>query len=155
MAITIRNTSPETTEPAPDQPPSRSRTTVLGWAAVLAAGTATAVLVVAALAPDTHDQAGLVQDPAGSRQACQWTTGGNEMVFPAPGIGGPPTPGSILIFESCDGRLTGHLAWLNLAPDRSQPGGGDSGLVNPWAAGNAAVERYLCELNPECDPAEP
>lgn len=155
MPITIRNTSPETPEPAPDQPPSRSRTTVLGWAAVLAAGAATAALAVATLATDTHDQPGLVQDPAGSRQACQWTTEGNETVFPAPGIGGPPTPESILIFESCDGRLTGHLAWLNLAPDRSQPGGGDSGLVNPWEAGNVAVERYLSELNPECDPGEP
>ena len=155
MPITIRNSSRETPEPVPDQPPPRSRTTVLGWAAVLAAGAAAAALAVATLATDTHDQPGLVQDPGGSRQACQWTTEGNETVFPAPGIGGPPTPESILIFESCDGRLTGHLAWLNLAPERSQPGGGDSGLVNPWEAGNAAVERYLCELNPECDPAEP
>jgi hypothetical protein len=155
MAITIRNTSPDTAEPAPDQPPSRSRTTVLGWAAVLAAGTATAALAVATLATETHDQPDPVQDPAASRQACQWTTEGNETAFPAPGIGGPPTPESILIFESCHGRLTGHLAWLNPAPDRRQPGGGDSGLVNPWEAGNAAVERYLCELNPDCDPAEP
>ena len=155
MAITIRKTSPDTPEPAPDQPPSRSRTTVLGWAAVLAAGAAAAALAGATLATDTHDQPGPVQDPAGSRHTCQWTTEGNETVFPAPGIGGPPTPESILIFESCDGRLTGHLAWLNPAPDRGPAGGGDSGLVNPWEAGNAAVERYLCELNPECDPAEP
>jgi hypothetical protein len=127
---------------------------VLGWAAMLAAGTATATLAVATLA-DTHNPPGPVQDPTASRQACHWTTEANERVFPAPGIGGPPTPESVLIVESCDGRLTGHLAWLTLAPDRRQAGGGDSGLVNPWEAGNAAVERYLCQLNPECDPAEP
>ncbi len=133
---------------------------VLGWAATIAAGTATAVLAVATLATNTHDQPAPVADPpvadpAGNRPACHWTTEANEPVFPAPGIGGPPTPESILIFESCDGRLTGHLAWLNLAPDPRQPSGGDSGLVNPWEAGNATVERYLCELNPQCDPAEP
>jgi hypothetical protein len=155
MAVTIRNTSPETLEPAPDQPPSRSRTTVLGWAAVLAAGAAVAALAGATLATYTHDQPSPVQDPAASRHACQWTTEGNETVFPAPGIAGPPTPESILIFESCDGRLTGHLAWLTLPPDRTQPGGGDSGPVNPWAAGNAAVDRYLCQMNPACDPTEP
>jgi hypothetical protein len=51
------------------------------------------------------------------------------------------------------------MAWLNPGgpdPDPTcrdrvpaeEAGGGDSGFVNPWAAGNAAVARYLCELGP-------
>ena len=65
------------------------------------------------------------------------------------------------------GAATAALAVATLATDsHGEPGpvgtpappaaaSSDAGLVNPWAAGNAAVERYLSELNPGCDPAQP
>jgi hypothetical protein len=154
---------PEAPEQTPPPRPSGRRTIVLGATAVLAAGAATAALAFATLGTDTRDEP--VGRPAiDSAPVCGWTSEANEPVFPANDIGGPPTPQSVLVFESCDGQLTGIIAWLNPGPDRTpdqgagalpEAGGGDSGLVNPWEAGDAAVDRYLSELDPQCAPAEP
>jgi hypothetical protein len=179
---TSKHTSlPEAPEQTPPRPPSGRRSIVLGAAAVLAAGAATAALAVATLGSDTRDEPvdhpaldqprttpaddGPVENSPGRAPVCGWTSEATEPVFPNNDIGGPPTPESILIFESCDGQLTGTIAWLTPGPDRTpaqgpaallpEAGGGDSGLVNPWAAGDAAVDQYLSELGPQCAPAEP
>jgi hypothetical protein len=78
-------------------------------------------------------------------------------VLPAEDLGGPPTPQSVLTFERCGGEWTGRMAWLNPRPPSAAPGCsdrmpvdaavGDSGFPNPWAAGNAAAARHLCERN--------
>jgi hypothetical protein len=171
---------PEAPEQTPPPRPSGRRTIVLGTAAVLAAYAAVAALAVATLGNDTRDEPvgrpaldqprttpadeGPVGNSAGSAPVCGWTSEANEPVFPNNDIGGPPTPDSVLMFESCDGQLTGIIAWLTPGPNRTpdqgaralpDAGGGDSGLVNPWAAGDAAVDRYLSELGPQCAPAEP
>jgi hypothetical protein len=52
------------------------------------------------------------------------------------------------------------MAWLNPGRPDADPtrrdqlpveggGSGDSGFVNPWEAGNAAIARYLCEFGRE------
>jgi hypothetical protein len=43
---------------------------------------------------------------------CIWTDVNNTPVFPRADLGGPPTPGSVLIFEKCDGDWTGNMAWF-------------------------------------------
>jgi hypothetical protein len=44
---------------------------------------------------------------------CVWTSDvNNTPVFPRADLGGPPTPGSVLIFEKCDGDWTGNMAWF-------------------------------------------
>jgi hypothetical protein len=53
-----------------------------------------------------------VQNSPGPGTSCRWTTEADGPVFPANDIGGPPTPASVLIFESCGGELTGNIAWL-------------------------------------------
>ena len=123
---TTRGPSPETPEQTPSRPPSGPRATVLGRAAVLGAGAAT-VIALSALAinvrnepadPPSLDQR--VNSSAGDSAesspstgtACRWTTEADGPVFPANDIGGPPTPESVLIFESCGGELTGNIAWL-------------------------------------------
>lgn len=113
---------------------------------------------------------------------CVWTSQVDVPVFPAEVLGGPPTPESILIFERCDREWTGDIAWLNAGPQDMDPeppdesgisssverwcassrpdtGGGPSGpatgasgFVNPWAAGDAAVARYLNELCRQAGP---
>ena len=178
---TTRDTSlPEAPEQTPSPRPSGRRSIVLGAAAVLAAGAATAALAVATLGTDTDDEPvgrpavdqprnppadqRPVESSTGSAPACGWTSEANGPVLPANDIGGPPTADSVLIFESCDGQLTGTIAWLNPSRDPTPDQGAgalpeaassDSGLVNPWEAGNAAVERYLSERDAECAPAEP
>ena len=163
---------PQAPQQTPPPRPSGRRTIVLGSAAVLAAGVATAALAVATLGTGTRDEPvgrpavdeGPVENSTGSAPACGWTTEANEPVFPANDIGGPPTPESVLIFETCNGQLTGIIAWLTPGPDRTpdpgagalpEAGDGDSGLVNPWAAGDAAVDRYLSQPGQQCAPAEP
>jgi TPR repeat protein len=96
-------TTPHTSLPeAPEQTPPRPsgrRTIVLGAAAVLAAGAATASLAVATLGTDTRNEPvgrpadeGPVENSAGRAPACEWTSEANGPVFPANDIGGPPTP---------------------------------------------------------------
>jgi len=158
----------------PSRPPSSSRTMVLGLAGVLAAGAGVAALAVATLAADGNEvdptgRPGATQHdstPATDRTAedaalpgastCLWTSDVDTPVFPAEDLGSPPSPASVLTFERCDGEWTGRMAWSTpggpgtgpACPDRvsvEAAGGDDSGYVNPWAAGNAAVARYLCE----------
>ncbi|MGH9193662.1 MAG: hypothetical protein ACRDZ0_14470 [Acidimicrobiales bacterium] len=148
-------------------------------AGVLAAGAAAAALAIATLTPDhdnqppgrplsdqrstTQDLEGSADDSAGSTgsgPACLWTSEVNTPVLPAEDLGGPSAPESVLTFEKCGGDWTGRMAWLNPGSPHAgrtcrdqvpvaEAGGGDSGFVNPWAAGNAAVARYLCELGRE------
>jgi hypothetical protein len=45
---------------------------------------------------------------------------------------------------------------LNLPADGvAESTAGDSGFVNPWAAGNAAAARYLSQLGRQCASAAP
>jgi len=118
--------SPESPEQTPSRPPSSSRARGLGRAAVLGAG-AVAVIALGTLAidilnepadrpnsgPRAEPRAGdSVESTPGPGTACRWTTEADGPVFPANDIGGPPTPESVLIFESCGGELTGNIAWL-------------------------------------------
>jgi hypothetical protein len=182
MATTTnRDTSlPEAPEQTPRPRPSGRRTVILGATGVLAvAGAATAALVLATLGTDTRDEPvgrptldqlgnapadeGSLENSTGSAPSCGWTSEANGPVLPVNDIGGPPTPESVLIFERCDGQLTGTIAWISPGADQTPAtgvgelpeAGGDSGLVNPWEAGNAAVDRYLSELGPQCAPEEP
>jgi hypothetical protein len=139
---TTRDTSlPEAPEQTPSRPPFGRRTIVFGTAAVLAAGAATAALAVATPGTDTRDEPvgrpaldqprnppvdeAPVANSTGSAPACEWTSEANGPVLPANDIGGPPTPESFLIFERCDGQLTGTIAWMNPSPDPTpDPGAG-------------------------------
>jgi hypothetical protein len=60
-------------------------------------------------ADGTAEDSGALDRPP----ACLWTTEVNTPVFPAEDLGGPPTPESVLTFESCNGEWTGRIAWLN------------------------------------------
>ena len=179
MAPATQDTAlPETPSREPSRAPSRSRSMAFACAGVLAAGAAAVALAVATLTPD-HDQPtgrtttaergraqgadGTAEDTTGSQvqsPACLWTSDVDAPVLPAEDLGAAPTPVSVLTFEQCGGEWTGRMAWLNPGGPDADPtcrdqlpvegaGGGDSGFVNPWAAGNAAVARYLCELGRE------
>jgi hypothetical protein len=175
MAPTDQDTAlPEAPSQEQSRPPSSSRSMVSAWAGVLTAGAAAAALAVATLTPD-HDQPmgrpatterGSTQgadNSSGSQvqsPACLWTSDVDAPVLPAENLGAAPTPESVLSFEKCGGNWTGRMAWLNPSAPHAGPtcseqvpvegaGGGDSGFVNPWAAGNAAAARYLCELGRE------
>lgn len=177
MATTDQHTAlPETPNEQAGAPPTSSRGTVFGWVGVLAAGAAATALAVATLVPDDHNQPlgrpladrddsgaaprGVADDSArstGGVPGCSWTSDVDTPVLPAEDVGGPPTPESVLAFESCGGKWTGRMAWLNPRPPDAAPtcpdrvpvdaAVGDSGFPNPWAAGNAAVARYMCERN--------
>lgn len=122
---TTRVPSPEAPEQTPSRPRSRSRARILGRIAVFGAG-ATALIALGTLAIDIRNEpadrpsSSQRGDPAGDSAestpgtgtSCRWTTEADGPVFPANDIGGPPTPESVLIFESCGGELTGNLAWL-------------------------------------------
>lgn len=49
--------------------------------------------------------------PAPDPRTCVWVSAIGVPFLPAENIGGPPTEGSVLVFESCDGEPTGRLAW--------------------------------------------
>lgn len=177
MAPTNQETLlPEAPEEETAQPSTSSRGVVFGWVGVLAAGAAATALAVATLASDDNRPLGgsltnkddsrsaaegsAEEPPPSSSGApvCSWTSDvDGTPVLPAEDLGGPPTPQSVLTFESCAGDWTGRMAWLTPSstaagpscPDRvpADVAVGDSGFPNPWAAGNAAAARYLCERN--------
>jgi hypothetical protein len=107
MIRTTQDTGlPEATDGERSLPALRSRSMVLGWAGLLAACAATAVLgVVTFGADDENDRGGRSPNP--------------------------PIDAGV------------------------EPTGGDSGFVNPWEAGNAAVAQHLAELGRECVPEAP
>lgn len=157
----------------PDQEPSRpSRSrlrTTFGWAAVAAAGAAAATLVITSTVGGDHAERRDVVARAGGRPAvsasaddprapgpapgCVWTSYVQVPDFAAEALGPASTVDSVLVFEACDGVWTGDITWLvpdnNPHPGAAEPTGGDSGLPNPWAAGDAAVARHLGDQPPD------
>jgi len=112
------------------RPSHTPRRTIERWAGVAVVIVTGAVLAATTLAADHEAQPvghpliaehtnneGSVRDSASSvghaPNSCMWTSEVNEPVFPAEDIGGPPTLKSVLIFESCDGELTGTIAWFD------------------------------------------
>lgn len=80
-----------------------------------------------------------------------WTSDVHVPDFAAEDLGPASTVDSVLVFEACDGEWTGDIAWLDPDDSRTraaEPTGGDSGLANPWAAGDAAVARHLGDQPP-------
>lgn len=107
------------------------RSVLLRGAVVITAVAAAALLAVT-LAPDGNEPAG---DPL---------------------IAGH---GSIQATEAW-GQDQGSLGRAHSSQDSAvagsvEPTGGDSGYVNPWAAGNAAVAHYFAELGKQCMTAGP
>lgn len=125
---------------------------VLGWAVaalVLAAGGALAAVTFAAGPTGTVEEA--AGPAATSTPPCVWLTQVDGPVVPAEILGVAPFPGSLLVFEQCDGRWTGDMAWMtawteemtSTTPGEAPATQGDDGLPNPWEAGNQAVEQWL------------
>ncbi|MFP3900653.1 MAG: hypothetical protein ACLFXM_07340 [Acidimicrobiia bacterium] len=167
LTMRIEPSDPPDQGPSPPSSPRRRR--AFGWAAVAAAAAATAALVVNSTAGGDHAERRDVVARAGNRPAlsasaddprapgpapgCMWTSQVDVPVFPAENLGPASTVDSVLVFEACDGAWTGDITWLvpdnNPHPGAAEPTGGDSGLPNPWAAGDAAVARHLGDQPPD------
>jgi hypothetical protein len=113
---------------------------VLGWVGAVALVVAGGTLATVTFARGDEGRAEVPPGPAATRMpACAWVSQVDGPVFPGENLGPAPTPHSVLVFETCDGDVTGDIAWLD-SGDESEPTG-DDGMPNPWEAGNRAVER--------------